>query len=307
MPVFHRSSHATDLDEAYDFLVAFNPGVRLDAGADVRHGMDVDGDERFSVMRLQFAGRLQTLNDVDDICVAVNTSSTIEWEYGDERGTADVPWMMRPGHPIRATVQPGTDEIAVMFDVDELAKVGTAAYGEDDYRPEFPDITPQTTEGAALLSSVMRYVREVARTPAFDAELVRANLYRLAAATLLSAYRQPGDTPLRARTARQRQQAYRVAVQFLEDFASLPITVDDAAQAAGVSTAELQSIFRGQSALGYSPRRHLTEVRLTAARADLQRAGASDSDLVAVIAHRWGFASMRVFTRGYLRAFGTLP
>jgi AraC-like DNA-binding protein len=137
--------------------------------------------------------------------------------------------------------------------------------------------------------------------------MVRAALYRQLAVSVFEVFKLQGDAPTRALTAEGRQRRYRVAAQFIDDFASLPITVEDAAHAAGVSTAELDQIFRGHSPLGLPVQEELRRRRLAAAHADLVEADPTLGDTVRDIAHRWGFHSPSRFARLYRDTYGVNP
>ncbi|MFC4613755.1 AraC family transcriptional regulator [Cellulomonas algicola] len=97
----------------------------------------------------------------------------------------------------------------------------------------------------------------------------------------------------------------RRAVAFIDDHASLPVTVTDIAHAAGVSARALQSAF--QRHLGVTPMAYLRRARLEGAHRDLQAADPTAGDTVADVALRWGFVKTDRFAAAYRQAFGVPP
>lgn len=113
-------------------------------------------------------------------------------------------------------------------------------------------------------------------------------------ADVLSEGRCPGATPARVRRA----------VDFIEDHAAEPLTVDDVAEAVGIGVRALQQDFRAH--LDSTPTMYLRLVRLKRVRAELV-AAAPDAATVTDIALRWGFTHLGRFTQAYKTAFGETP
>ncbi len=80
-----------------------------------------------------------------------------------------------------------------------------------------------------------------------------------------------------------------------------PITCDDAAHAAGISTAHLHALFKQW--LGSTPGRTLGEIRLKRAK---DRLAEGDAPIVE-IALAVGFSEQSAFTRAFRRRFGESP
>ncbi|WP_231481754.1 MULTISPECIES: helix-turn-helix transcriptional regulator [unclassified Microbacterium] len=96
--------------------------------------------------------------------------------------------------------------------------------------------------------------------------------------------------------------AVRRALAYMDENAHLPITIDDVAAAAYISTRGLQYAFR--RALDITPTEALRRARLEGARRDLQHGnGRSVGD----VARRWGFSHSSRFATAYQQAFGTPP
>lgn len=81
-------------------------------------------------------------------------------------------------------------------------------------------------------------------------------------------------------------------------------SVTEIAAEVGVSARSLQAGFRRQ--FGVSPREYLKQVRLDAARRDIESTG-SGTGTVLGIASSWGFANAGRFARDYRDRFGHLP
>lgn len=96
----------------------------------------------------------------------------------------------------------------------------------------------------------------------------------------------------------------RAAVDLIEAHAAEPLTVEDIAEAVGISVRALQEGFR--RALDNTPTGYLREVRLRKVRAALQAADPA-TDNVTDIALRWGFAHAGRFSVQYRQRFGESP
>lgn len=97
----------------------------------------------------------------------------------------------------------------------------------------------------------------------------------------------------------------RRAVAFIDDHASLPITVTDVALAAGISARALQNAFHRH--LGVTPMAYLRRARLEGAHRDLVVADPTAGDTVADVALRWGFLKADRFAASYRQAYGVPP
>jgi len=91
------------------------------------------------------------------------------------------------------------------------------------------------------------------------------------------------------------------AIAFLRRAHRRPITCEDAARAAGLSTARLHALFAQW--VGMGPGRYLTEIRLGHARDRL----CGGSDRIAAIALDAGFSEQSAFSRAFRRRYGESP
>ena len=104
-----------------------------------------------------------------------------------------------------------------------------------------------------------------------------------------------GDTP----------QPLRRALEFIDEHAGEPISLNEIAMAARLSPRGLQAAFRRH--LDTTPLAHLRSVRMQRAHRDLQIAELSDGTSVAAVAARWGFTHLGRFAIDYRRRFGINP
>jgi transcriptional regulator GlxA family with amidase domain len=152
-----------------------------------------------------------------------------------------------------------------------------------------------------LLSDTLLADDSPAANPLLAAELIHS-----AAVTALRTF------PITAMTAAYRPEpgwvapaSVRRAAGYIEAFADRPLTVDQIAAAAGVSTRTLEYGFR--HAYGTSPSGYLRWVRLERAHAQLQAAERGDGTTVKGVALTWGWASPAQFAAAYWQRFGFPP
>ena len=84
----------------------------------------------------------------------------------------------------------------------------------------------------ALLHSLAAVAGEYLQSGKFRNPLMRASLFHTLAVSTLECFRLSADPRERSRTPGDQQTRYHRAVDFIEDHASLPITVGDIASAA---------------------------------------------------------------------------
>ncbi len=96
----------------------------------------------------------------------------------------------------------------------------------------------------------------------------------------------------------------RRATAYIDEHAHEPVTVDDVANAVGLSTRGLQVAFRRH--LDTTPSMRLRRARLDGAHRDLLRAD-PHATTVAAVARRWGFVHLGHFATAYRTAYGERP
>jgi AraC-like DNA-binding protein len=97
----------------------------------------------------------------------------------------------------------------------------------------------------------------------------------------------------------------RRAAGFIDAMADRPVSLDQIATVAGVTSRALQYAFR--RSFGTTPMGYLRQVRLERAHAQLRTADPADGTTVAAVARRWGWASPSQFTTANRQRFGVLP
>ncbi|MFS0732300.1 helix-turn-helix transcriptional regulator [Microbacterium sp. 1P10UB] len=215
------------------------------------------------------------------------------------------PWLFAD-RPIAATWNGAAQVRAFVFDRDAAATTARTLTGDDRLVLRVDDPEVRSGAWAAHWENTYRYVRSSLATAAAtegETSLVEAELRRTALVSTLMAFStsflHAGDHVAQTRAA---PVAVRRAVAFITDNADAPITVDDVAQAAGISTRGLQLAFR--RALGMTPTAYLRKVRLSGAHDELAaRPGVPVRD----VALRWGFADASRFAKYYREEYGRNP
>lgn len=303
---FHLQVEASRAD-AVDSILQVAPNAKFGSGADLRHRVRLDGDDRFSLLHFEVAGEYEATNDPDDtITVSYARTGSLQWTTGGDRGTGVLPWVQSLSGPTFGRCV-AVDQVALFLKQEPLAAFGRTFYGDDRFRLDFDSPLPVDRQHGRYFGSLLVMAQQTAETDLFAEPILRASLYRSLAVTLLESYRLAGDRRDRTITAEGRLRRYRLAQQFIDDHASLPITVEDVARAVGASTLELEEIFRGHSPSGHSITASLRRTRLAAAHEDLVKADPTLGDTVRDIAHRWGYADPSTFAKHYRTAYGVNP
>ena len=292
--------------DAEESLLRVAPTARIASGADHSHRMRIDGDDRFSLLRFTVAGELEAHSDPSDaITITAVRHGWMRWQIGEERGTSDVPWMQSMTAPTTSRFE-SLDEDALFLKQQPLLALARALYGDERLELTFDGPLPVDRTRGDLFSSTLTYASQIAASGLLEHPILRASLYRHLAVSLLECYRLHGDAHTRRITAEGRLRRYRIASQFIEDHASLPISLEDVARAADISSLELNSIFRGHGPSG-DARTQLRRARLAAAHDDLVRSDPTLGDTVREIAHRWGYPNPSTFAKHYRQQYGVPP
>ncbi|WP_375389119.1 helix-turn-helix transcriptional regulator [uncultured Amnibacterium sp.] len=294
-------------EQAEESILQVSPNARIDSDADLRHRVRLDGDDRFSLLHFEVAGYFEGTNEPDDtVTVAYARSGALEWETGDQRGTGELPWMQSLTGPTLGRLD-AVDQFTLFLKQKPLTEFGRALYGDDRFRLDFDGPLPVDQQHGRIFGELLVMAQHTAETDLFHTPILRSSLYRSLAVTLLESYRLTGDRRRRTITAEGRLRRYRIAQQFIDDHASLPITVEDVARTVSASTLEVQEIFRGHSPAGCGLSASLRRARLAAAHDDLVRGDPTLGDTVREIAHRWGYADPSTFAKHYRQQYGVSP
>jgi len=252
--------------------------------------------------------RCDPLEPTDYLLAWYLTSGGYQVRQGDEEVRA-VPGdvgILRPGVPSMDT-NDDSSHLVLRLTADSLV---SAARGELGLPPDeqltFTSMRPVNTELAEHWKAVARFVSEqLHRLPDQASRLVVEQLTQLAAHTALSTF--PNNTMTMGYLpgpGRYPSAAIRRAMQYMDEHAAEPLTLQQIASVAGITPRALQA---GFARLGVTPMRYLRRVRLEYAHRDLMAADPARGDTVTEIAVRWGFLHPGRFTQEYVRAHHERP
>lgn len=226
---------------------------------------------------------------------------------GDERtcGPGDVCVVAQPDRPFLTR---WTDSVRLKFIVLDPSTLLEVAAAPGDLVPRFTSLTPTSTQGRQLVSTVLDHiVHDVAANPrARRNPVIRARAARTLAAALLEALPSTAvrDPAAVDRIDATRSRVLRTSVAYLHDYAHTDVSVRHLAEAAGASRQAVHLAFRQH--LQTTPTAYLDRVRLDRVHRDL-----TDLDhavtTVEDVAVLWGFPRFERFRRQYWAAFGIEP
>lgn len=290
----------TDAGEAEQHLRDQYGALRLSTDR-VDFTQSVRGDAAFAVTELHYGGRFEVGGELDLVTVGL-VATGFGYEVGSETGwSGSQPVLFQPDQPLRCHIEDVTLR-SVTFGAAELRWSVGALLATDAERIRFGSARPRSPEFGAAWGSLLRD----ATRDAGDSVLVQADLRSTATRMLIETFPLADAALDRRAHGVALWSGYRRAADFIDEHASLPVTVADIAAAARLSGADLDAAFRTHSPHADSARAHLRRVRLDAARRDLISGDPLTTTLTDV-ARRWGFASTTSFARHYRRAYGAWP
>ncbi|MFE4468707.1 helix-turn-helix domain-containing protein [Leifsonia sp. NPDC056824] len=295
-----RRFRSRDRDETQAYLAGHYG--RVDLGRRFSgYAEHVVGDGRFLLADAAMLGELRCVVDPDVLLISTGTPGS-GWEVGDETGSfAAEPVIFQPGQQSVHRMS-DTQGRAVAFRVPDLTRTARLLYARDDLELRFDGPRPINPRRAASWLATLEVARREWKTGALSNDSLRATTYRQLAAAALETFRLVGDRRELRVSAERRARVFRVGAQYLRDHAAAPITIEDAAFAAGASTGELVLAFRSR-ADGVGPTAYLRRSRLSAAHDQLS----STPITVRAAAELWGFSSEAVFVRAYREEYGADP
>lgn len=298
-----RSDFASSDPEAFRSLLVAMYGSRflLDGseGGGFRCVLNAATDDRVTVSNFQFSGRVTASTDgYTDVVVFTDIfEGRYDWRSGDVQGDQSHPLVLPARHDLSVDFS-GVESAMVTVDADVVAR-WLARYGG---LPPQPTLLPRAVNGSTSVRRAVRFYGDVMPTEAFESPLVRANLLEVLLSVTAQQLVGEDLAPQRAAVPA----ALGRAEDFLRAHAAEPISIADAAEAAGLSVRGLQDQF--QRGLDLTPTQYLRNVRLDGVRAELVRAHVDGRTVsVADVARRWGFAHMGRFAGYYATAFGETP
>ncbi|RDV43630.1 hypothetical protein DOE76_16990 [Leifsonia sp. ku-ls] len=308
MPELTRlRSRTSDPAEADALLAASGGRFAFASEPDAGFSFDVDQivDPSFSVARYSIGGEWETSGEFEDLCIVNVTGGSYDWEIDGVRGTATrAPFLIRPGHDFMCTAQQ-TDIVNIYLSPTTLRDVARITFGDEHLDVVFDSPSTLGPLHSEYMLTAATVAAEYMDAGTFRHPLVRASLFHTLALAALKCFPLSTDPRERDVTPAGQLSRYRRGVRFIEDHASLPITVLDVAEAAGATLAQLEAAFRTHTSM--SARGYLQRVRLSAAHADLAASGSGPGTDLAELAARWGFPDVERFSRRYHDAYGEAP
>lgn len=279
---------------------------RVTDPASFRYSQDVRGDADLTLGRMHFHGTVAgQLVQEQAFSVIAPGGGSVRWEIDGRRGTGDDLFLLQPGQRYYGE----SEQLSVTsanLGSSALEEIARTVYGQEDLEIDFAAPRPVSAPMSAYWQATYRFVHQALSDPATaEIPLLRADLLRRMAVTTLEAFPLAGDPRERRASVAARQDAFTRAVEWMHAAASLPITLEDVARHAGVSTIELVRAFRTHT--GATPGAYLRGLRLAAAHAELRAADPGAGATVGAIASRWGFAHPGDFARRHRRAYGENP
>ncbi|WP_109211662.1 MULTISPECIES: AraC family transcriptional regulator [Microbacterium] len=259
----------------------------------------------FSIVNYGLSASVQSAVEPEGQLMACRVASRGAW-VGTPRGdlNAGMPWVALDG-PTKARWQRHADVRALIFDRVLAEEDARRLTGDDRFVLRSPALSssPVHRDLAAHWERVFQHLAASLLVPGPESAMIEAELRRHALHTTLATFSPAfGDALERTAQRRAAPRSVRRAIAYIEAHAHEPITVDDVAEAADISTRGLQYAFR--RALDQTPTEYLRRQRLAGAHAEMEQGTRSG---VADIAHRWGFSSASRFARHYREAYGRTP
>ena len=212
------------------------------------------------------------------------------------------PWIT-DGQFVRARWEETARVNALIFQREAAEALARQLLGDDSLRLRFDGITPETTARSSHWEHTFDYLVKSSSALGEGDDILASGLQRQALWTTLTAFptsfREALERPSQRRGA---SATVRRAMNYIDDNAHLPITVDDVAAAAYMSTRGLQYAFRRE--LDITPADALRRARLEGARREIRE---GTGEPIAAIARRWGFAHPSRFAAAYRAAYRLSP
>lgn len=261
------------------------------------------GDSAFALRHLTWDCRAEVVYEADRFFFATSAPG-YAWNIGSASGDYSVePGLVEPGNEFVGRPD-RTDVQLLSFDAGWLTEAARTIYGDEALAVRFAGTAPVSRRLRDHWLATLRWAHT--QTPVLVEPLVRAHVRRALASVTLEAFPLIGDPRERRASALEQAAIYAAAASWIDDHASLPVTVDDAARAVGTTTPGLRRAFVANGQLACSPEEYLATARVSAAHSDLLDA---DATLVTVaeVAARWGFSDPAAFTAAYRAAYRIHP
>ncbi|WP_404438301.1 AraC family transcriptional regulator [Microbacterium aerolatum] len=212
------------------------------------------------------------------------------------------PWLTE-GRQVSGRWEDDAKVRALIFDRAAAQTLARRMSGNDAYRVRLKGLAPTDPSAAEQWERAFAYLSASFAHAGPEDELILAGLRRHALWVTLTSFETgfrealEGAVQLRPATTTLRR-----AIDFIDENAHLPITIDDIANAVHMSTRGLQYAFR--RSLDTTPADQLRRARLDGAHRELLHGRATT---VGQVARRWGFAHPSRFAAAYRLAYGVAP
>ncbi|MFD6818015.1 helix-turn-helix transcriptional regulator [Microbacterium sp. NPDC060132] len=256
-----------------------------------------------TVLRYDLAAQVHARTQPDDqlLVCRVDSPDAQVWSHRQPLD-AGVPWLT-DGTQVDATWEHGARVRALVFDRSAAQATMRQVTGDDRVELKATGLSPHSRADADRWGAMFTYLESTLVEGEPVDPLVGKEFERHALMLTMTSFSTTFSDALRRPSQRSGAPAsVRRALAYIDDNAHLPITIDDVAAAAYMSTRGLQYAFR--RALDITPTEALRRARLDGAHRDLlARNGAS----VATIARRWGFSNSSRFAAAYREAYSMPP
>ncbi|MFC4904263.1 helix-turn-helix transcriptional regulator [Kocuria oceani] len=299
----------TDPDTANEALQQVYSRARMGTVRDrtsFLYSQDVDGDSDLNLGQLTFRGRIAGHMVVDGaFSVMLPRAGGVSWRIDGRAGGGPGLFLLQPGQEYYGEVD-RLSVASVNLGPETLRRTARDVHGDESLEVAFDGPHPVSPGRARYWRSTHEFVSQALTDPAVAAvPLLRTDLLRRMSVATLETFAFLGDPRTRRTSTTDRQSAYRRAVEYMRAQLSSPITVEDVARHAGLSTIELTRAFRSHT--GTTPGGCLRELRLAAAHQDLLQADPEAGDTVRAIALRWGMVHSGDFARRHRQVYGESP
>lgn len=255
-----------------------------------------------AVIRYDLAAQVQSVAQPEDQLLICRVDAVdAEVESGRDSLDAQQPWLS-DGARVRARWHHEAQVRALVIDREAAEARVRQITGDDRLTLRSTNLAPKSEEAGHHWERMFSYVDD-SLPHAAGSDIVSAELERHALTVSLSVFPTSIlDSLAKPTQRRAAPTAVRRALTFIEENAHRPITVDDVAAAAFISTRGLQYAFR--RSMDTTPAEYLRRERLQGAHRDLRGDGAES---IAAIARRWGFSHPSRFAAAYREAYGVSP
>lgn len=293
-----------DVDRVEETWKQFVPTASLQRVDPERFRFDWNSGElgSIAVIRYDLAAEVQSIAQPEDQLLICRVDAVdAEITSGRDGLDAQQPWLS-DGARVRAQWPREAQVRALVIDREAAQTRVRQITGDDRLSLRSTSLAPKSAEAGRHWERMFTYIDDSVGN-ATGNEILTAELERHALTVSLSVF--PTSIldslakPAQRRTA---PTSVRRALAFIEENAHRPITVDDVAAAAFISTRGLQYAFR--RSMEMTPAEYLRRERLQGAHRDLREGGEGS---VATIARRWGFSHPSRFAAAYREAFGVSP